>query len=360
MESNRKTGTERELNIALEAQKKYGLKDFVVPLKADQFPFQAALQSIRQLNFIRFDQSRAAGLTQLLKLLEREGAPKSQTAGPACVSEWYRRSLEPQRQVVVSNETCFSNWFRLYLPKHLRFHRFRGPENQLETVASAFVHPYIIHGSYLVTFSSAKDVDAQLAPQWDTSKSAETFTVAFSQNGERIWRSTPPLPTISSTTLCDRRGKERCVDKVFSPTLWRADCSRIFLRMGNSKRTRPFSPHLAAGGHTASSLDSRVSGRQKETGARMDTGITPYLLRPNWFLLPDLFFATTSSLPTMVKPLGKILSACTKPGVAYAKTGGTVSGGTGCSHSAPRSARETGNSLYPSGIANQSASQWCL
>ncbi len=184
IESNRKPGTERELNIALEAQKKYGLKDFIIPLKADQFPFQATLQSIRQLNFIRFDESRSAGLSQLLKLLEREGAPKSQTAGPACVSEWYRRSLEPQRQVVVSNETYFSNWFRLYLPKHLRFHCFKGPENQLEAVASAFAHPYRVHGPYLVAFSPVKDVREQLGAQWDATKSAETLTVAFSQNGD--------------------------------------------------------------------------------------------------------------------------------------------------------------------------------
>jgi hypothetical protein len=187
IESNRKAGTERELKIATEAQKKFGLKDFVVPLKVDQFPFQATLQAIRELNFIRFDESRAAGLSQLLKLLEREGAPKSETAGPACVSEWYRRSLEPQRQVVISNETCYSNWFRLYLPKQLRFHYFTGLESQLESIASTFPYPYRIHGRYLVSFSPARDVRERLGTQWDATKSVEPLTASFSYQGnERL------------------------------------------------------------------------------------------------------------------------------------------------------------------------------
>jgi hypothetical protein len=125
-ESNQKPGTLRELGLALETQKKHGLKDFVVPLKVDQFPFASTQESIRDLNFVRFDQNWAAGFAQLLALLEREGAPKSHTSGPACVTEWHRRSLDCRRQVVVANNRCFSNWFRLRLPKHLRFHRFTG------------------------------------------------------------------------------------------------------------------------------------------------------------------------------------------------------------------------------------------
>lgn len=55
IESNRKPGPLRELRLAQETQEKYGLKDFVVPLKADQFPFASTHASIRNLNFVRFD-----------------------------------------------------------------------------------------------------------------------------------------------------------------------------------------------------------------------------------------------------------------------------------------------------------------
>lgn len=130
VESNRKPGTLRELCLALEAQKKHGIEDFVVPLKVDQLPFASTQESIRDLNFVRFDQNWAAGLSQLLALLDRENAPKSPAASPACVTEWHRRSLDSRRQIVVSNNRYFSNWFRLRLPKHLCVHRFTGPRTR--------------------------------------------------------------------------------------------------------------------------------------------------------------------------------------------------------------------------------------
>ena len=49
IESNRKPGTLRELGLAFEAQKKHGIKDFVVPLKLDQLPFASTHESVRDL-----------------------------------------------------------------------------------------------------------------------------------------------------------------------------------------------------------------------------------------------------------------------------------------------------------------------
>ena len=138
---NRKPGTLRELKMALDAQEKHGVRDFVVPLKVDQFPFASTQASIRDLNFVRFDDNWAAGLSQLLQLLERERAPKSPTAGPACVADWHRRSQDARRRIVVSNNKCFSNWFELQLPKHLRFHRYTGPAECPPVVVSGFSQP---------------------------------------------------------------------------------------------------------------------------------------------------------------------------------------------------------------------------
>src|SRR5262249_31588462 len=79
------------------------------------------------------------------------------------------------------------NWFRLYLPKHLRFHYFTGPESQLESIAPAFPYPYRIHGRYLVSFSPPEDVCERLGTQWDATKSIDTLTVPLSQRGnERL------------------------------------------------------------------------------------------------------------------------------------------------------------------------------
>lgn len=181
---NTKPGTLRELRLAQEAQKKHGIRDFIIPLKADQFPFASMQESIRDLNMIRFDGTWAAGLTQLLKLLEREGAPRSASANAACVTEWYRRSLDRTRQVVVSNDRYLSNWFRLRLPNRLRFHRYRGPADQLGALATSFTAPHRVHGNYLATFAPGHEVEGDLGPGWDSAQAAEVKTESFIRNGD--------------------------------------------------------------------------------------------------------------------------------------------------------------------------------
>ena len=81
--SNRKPGTLRELGLARAAQERHRLIDFVVPLKVDDLPFENAHETLRGINFVRFDGSWAAGLSQLIALLEREGTPKGSASGPA-------------------------------------------------------------------------------------------------------------------------------------------------------------------------------------------------------------------------------------------------------------------------------------
>jgi hypothetical protein len=62
-------------------------------------------------------------------------------------------SFDCRRQVVVANNRCFSNWFRLRLAKQLRFHQtgclpwYRG-----------FTRPYRVHGAHLVIFANGYEI----------------------------------------------------------------------------------------------------------------------------------------------------------------------------------------------------------
>lgn len=185
-DSNRKVGTLRELKLAHAAQEKHGLKDFVIPIKADGLAFEKAHESLHGINFVRFDESWASGLSQLLALLEREGVPKSPAAGPNCVSEWYRRSLDERRRVVVSNDRCLSNWFDLRLPKLVRFHRFAGPPEQLAQIVKDFAWPGRIHGSYLATFATLPEAQEKLGGAPTFPDSIELTTASFIQDGSDL------------------------------------------------------------------------------------------------------------------------------------------------------------------------------
>jgi hypothetical protein len=183
LEGNRKPGTIRELRLALEAQEKHGLKDFVVPIKIDQFPFQSMQAPLPDLNCVRFDENWSTGLSQLLRLLERESAPKSPHAGPTCVTEWYKRSRTPKRQIVVSNERCHSNWFRFKLPPLLYFHAFQGTNETLLRLASQLPFPNRVHGTYLATFGALHQIDEHLGSFGQFSNAYSLDTPLFIEQG---------------------------------------------------------------------------------------------------------------------------------------------------------------------------------
>lgn len=183
IDSNRKPGTLRELRIALAAEETHGLKDFIIPLKADQFPFASTQESIRERNFVRFEENWAHGLSQLLRLLERESALKSPMAGPTCVADWYRRSLDETRKTVISDEKYFSNWFRLRPPKTLYFHRSAGTANQLAHMAADLPYPHRLHGDGVLTFAPWDEVHERLGTTVSLSGTIELDTARFIEDG---------------------------------------------------------------------------------------------------------------------------------------------------------------------------------
>jgi TIR domain len=183
LEGNRKPGTLRELKLALEAQQRHGLTDFVVPLKIDAFPFASMQKSLGDLNCIRFDENWAAGLSQLLKLLERENAPKSSSAGPSAVTAWYRRSIDPKRRIVVANERCYSNWFQMRMPPQLYFHRSATDADTLSRFAAALKLPHRVHGTYLATFAPLHEVQERLGPEAHFIETVSVNTTEFIEKG---------------------------------------------------------------------------------------------------------------------------------------------------------------------------------
>lgn len=183
LQSNQKAGTLRELKKALDVQARHGIKDFLVPLKVDQFPFGSTDERIRDLNFVRFDESWEAGLHQLLALLEREGAPKSAQAGPACVAEWRQRTLDCRRKHVVKEDRYVSNWFEMTLPAHVFFHRLSGPAKRIRDAAADLPYPCRVHGDYLATFATAHVVNDALGLHFSVAGSIALATEGFGEAG---------------------------------------------------------------------------------------------------------------------------------------------------------------------------------
>ena len=184
LHSNQKPGTLRELKLALDAQGKHDIRDFLVPLKVDQFPFGATDARIRDLNFVRFDESWEVGLKQLLSLLEREQAPKSPQASAQSVMEWRQRSLDNRRKHFIRDDTYFSNWFALTLPERIYFHRIAGPAARLKDAAKDLPYPCRLHGEHLITFATPLSVNEALGPTIAVASSLDAKTQDFITGGD--------------------------------------------------------------------------------------------------------------------------------------------------------------------------------
>ena len=183
LESNRKQGTLHELQLALETQQKRQIKDFVVPLKVDKFPYEATDKHIKDLNFVRFDESWSVGLSQLLELFEREGAPKSPHAGPACVTAWHQRQQDQTRKSFVRDETCYSNWFPIKLPAKLFLHRFSGLTDYQDAAIAAVPFPCRRHESGVLTFAPLDAIAAHTRDVGGTPSTIELDTEKFIREG---------------------------------------------------------------------------------------------------------------------------------------------------------------------------------
>lgn len=183
LHANQKPGTLRELKIALDVEAREKLRDFLVPLKVDQFPFESTNEAIRDRNFVRFDENWASGLTQLLKLLEREGAPRSSVVGPATVMDWYRSTQDSKRKVVVSNERCLTNWFRLRLPETIYFHQF-ATTGFAEEAGKAFgAVPHRTHADAVITFVPPGEAQALLPDGLSIRGTVSAATTGFVEAG---------------------------------------------------------------------------------------------------------------------------------------------------------------------------------
>lgn len=191
LHSNQKQGTLRELNMALKTEGNTRIKDFIIPLKVDQFPFASTQDSIKDRNFVRFDENWAAGLAQLLKLLERENAPRNPLSGPSCVGEWYKNSLDQNRKVVVTNERCYSNWFKIQLPKSIRIHQTALPADTLQALTYRLSFPHRIYGSNIIAFAAYHEVAECLGGEVKISATSEIEAKEFMGSGSADWGIAP-------------------------------------------------------------------------------------------------------------------------------------------------------------------------
>ncbi len=152
-----KDGVKKEVSQAESISKEYKIKDFIIPIKIDNVPYNARI-GINSKVIIDCQNDWHVGFSQLLKKLEKDKVIKNSKQA----SKYMRAYLIPFAEkdtLIERDETYYSNWLEIshFPPK---YHAVKyALEKYAIGASAAFVDtPHIRQGNYIFCFDEKKIV----------------------------------------------------------------------------------------------------------------------------------------------------------------------------------------------------------
>ena len=146
-----KSGVLDEWEHCKSIERQYQLRDFIIPVKVDNSPFNSRM-GLNRKNIISFENNWGEGLKRLLRKLAFDEVPKI-TANTNSIMDWYDNVYTTYSGIEYREKDLFySNWMKIpILPKKVHFYKFYN-EEQAKAVAKNLIFPGFRHGNMIVTF----------------------------------------------------------------------------------------------------------------------------------------------------------------------------------------------------------------
>jgi hypothetical protein len=180
--SNSKDGPLRELHLAQTLARGESLPDFVIPAHIDDLPNRDVTIELTRVNSVAFQGSWAAGLAVLLRKLETDGVPKSESFNRSAVNDWWRSQFGEAHGIRKEPEVVVSNWFKVEsLPTIIYEHRISRETPGLvdfDTTNPPYPAVWLNDLSFL-SFAPSIDFADYLAPKFYIAQSREILTSDF-------------------------------------------------------------------------------------------------------------------------------------------------------------------------------------
>lgn len=229
--SNRRPNVMKELSVADKTKKKLADDHFIIPLKYDNLNFDDLNIQINPLNAIRFDESWATGLKQVLDLLEEIPNIKEPNPDREFILQWWRERHNQENSVKDEPQNFHSNWFPIAkLPETLNFHYFKSKYDPKKVDFTKMKYPALGFGDYCCTFAWAYDFIEEL-PKTETYNQSQTIKI--------------PLADILSNTendLIHPREAKRLVIQLLNNAFIKTMQSREFITYQMSNRQAFYLP----------------------------------------------------------------------------------------------------------------------
>jgi hypothetical protein len=150
--SNKKHDPQGELTAAFNIVKKEKFKNFIVPLRVDDLELDKIDFRLQNIQSVPFG-SWPEGLSQLLRMLERENIKKHESFSPDAVNQWWKNYKSVDSVISYTPESLFSNRFRIIsYPQDMFVHHVAQRPYVKDFVLPVFI-PF---KQYLLSFADAE------------------------------------------------------------------------------------------------------------------------------------------------------------------------------------------------------------
>lgn len=149
-----KSGVLDEWEHCKSIERQYLLKDFIIPVKVDNSPYNSRI-GLNRKNIISFENNWGEGLKRLLRKLAFDEVPKV-AANTNSIMDWYDNVYTTYSGIEYKEKDLFySNWLKIpVLPKKVHFYKFYN-EEQAKAVLKNLVYPGFRHGNLIITFQKS-------------------------------------------------------------------------------------------------------------------------------------------------------------------------------------------------------------
>jgi len=147
-EAERRDGCRQELEYASSVSRREKLKRFIVPIRYDATDFKKMNITVHGRHTPDFSKRWNEGLSNLLKVLQKDEVPCEAGTGPATAASWWRDAFEysTHKTLIQKSETYILNWYPLVeLPDRLYWMRIVDQLGEIPGLDDLLKYPHQAH-----------------------------------------------------------------------------------------------------------------------------------------------------------------------------------------------------------------------
>lgn len=177
-----KSGVQREVEYALEAEKSHLLSNFIIPIIIDDSSFSNQPYGFSDRNIIPFRNGWAEGFSRLVERFKRDEVPQD-PENPINIGPFIGALTNPQTTLVEQADKAVTNWLEIKsYPEQLNFYRLTVKADQFRKRFSDFPYSWFEYNTLFTSFCNLDDMQDGLN-SWESPSAVPPLNIDAALKG---------------------------------------------------------------------------------------------------------------------------------------------------------------------------------